>query len=252
VNPSGPQPGQPWSPQPGDASAQGGPRADPPPTVSLAFVLLTTAAVLGLLPLVPLVYELTHFEGVLRRAAERTMASPHEVSQERIANRIVTGVGIVTVLLTSAALFVPALWLRRGSPVARVLSCISGVGAAFCCCGGYGLSLAGQSPPTGTDLQQEVSRLSAQETPAWVGLSGLPAVLIAPFAITAVVLLLLPPSNRYFYRRPAPEAGQPYGEYYGYPGPWWGGQPTGQPDKPDQRDSPPDKPDEPPDSPPRD
>jgi hypothetical protein len=237
--------------------------------VSLASALLLAAAVLALLPLVSLVYDLVHFGDVLRRAAERTAASPREVSQERGANRIVNGVAIGVVLLTAAALFVPALWLRRGNPVARVLSCVAGVGAALCCCTGYGLGMAGQSSQTSSELQSEVSRLSVRETPAWVGLIGLPAVLVAPLAITAVVLLLLPPSNRFFRPPPAP-APQPYGGYYVYPAHWGAGQPGASPSgapsappelpaappelpaaPPESPANPPNRPDDPPDLPPR-
>jgi hypothetical protein len=188
------------------------------------------AAVLALLPLVSLVYDLAHFDDVLRRAAERTAASPQEVGQERNANRIVNGVAIAVVLLTAAALSVPALWLRRGNPVSRVLSCVAGVGAALCCCTGYGLGTAGQSSQSSSELQSEVSRLSVRETPVWVGLIALPAVLVAPLAITAVVLLLVPPSNRFFRPWPASVQDQdPSGGYYVYPAQWTGGQPGGSP-----------------------
>jgi hypothetical protein len=226
-------------------------------TVSLASALLIAAAVLALLPLVSLVYDLTHFDDVLRRAAERTVASPEEVSQERSANRIAGGVAIAVVLLTSTALFVPALWLRRGNPVARVLSCVAGVGAALCCCTGYGLSMAARSGSGASDLQSEVSRLSARETPVWVGLIALPAVLVAPLAITAAVLLFVPPSNRFFRPPPAPPAQQPYGGYYVYPEQGWGGGPSRAPGgpppapPPERPPHPPDRPEPPPDSAPR-
>ncbi|GIG71991.1 hypothetical protein Pfl04_03950 [Planosporangium flavigriseum] len=208
--------------------------------MSVASALLVAAAVVALLPLVSLVYDLVHFDDVLRRAAERTAASPQEISQERSANRIVSAVAIAVVLLTSAALFIPALWLRRGSPVARAFSCVAGSGAALCCCGGYGLSLAAQSSPSTSELQAEVTRLSARETPAWVPLMSLPAVLVVPLAITAVVLLLLPPSNRFFRQPPPAPPPQPYGGYYAYPA-----------NHPEEPTNPPDSPDHPPGNPPR-
>jgi hypothetical protein len=222
----------PWPPYPVGAPEPG--RPSRPWSVSAASVLLVVAAVLAALPLVSLVYDLTHFDDVLRRAAERTGASPLEVSQQRTANRIVNSVAIAAVLLTSAALLVPAPWLRRGSPVARVLACVAGVGAALCCCTGYGLGVTAQNSRSGSELQSEVSRLSVQETPAWVGLVALPSVLVVPLAITAVVLLLVPPSNRFFRPAPAPP---PYGGYYVYPEP-----PTEPPTEP------PDRPEHPPGS----
>ncbi|NJC68889.1 hypothetical protein HC031_03985 [Planosporangium thailandense] len=223
MNPAtGPPAGQPWPAYPAPTG-----RGRPPLPVSAATVLLMTAAVLALLPLVSLGYDFTHFDDVLRRAAERTAASAQEVSQEQTAHRIVAGATTAFVLLTSGALFVPALWLRRGNPVARVLSCIGGVGASVCCCGGYGLALAGAGMSSGTALQVEMAQLSARETPAWVGLVALPALLLAPLAITAVVLLLVPPSNRFFRPPPVPPPQQSNAGYYVYPAQWWGGPAEG-------------------------
>jgi hypothetical protein len=163
-------------------------------------------------------------------------ASPQEATQERRADRVTDGVAIAVLLLTSAVLLVPALRLRRGRPVARVLSCVAGVGATLCCCGGYGLGVAARSAPDASELQAEVSRLSARETPVWVGLIALPSVLVAPLAIAAVVLLLVPPSNRFFRPRPTQ---QPYGGYYVYPAQWWGGPPETPANPPDRPDHPP-------------
>jgi hypothetical protein len=241
-----------WQPWPPDPTAGPG-RPDRPATVTLAVILMLSAAVLVLFPIVSLVYELTHFDDVLRRAAQRTAAAAQEVDQQRVANRVVTGVGIVVAALTSAALAVPALWLRRGSAVARVLSCISAGAAAVCCCSGIGLGIAGQGSTGGSELQSEVSRLSAQETPVWVGLTALPAALVPLLAIAALVLLVVPPSNR-FFRPPAafPPGARPYAGYYAYPAQLWGGQPpsppAGRPGTPPGGSSPGSPPDTPPDN----
>jgi hypothetical protein len=109
-----------------------------------------------------------------------------------------------------------------------VLSCVAGVGAALCCCTGYGMGMAGRSSQSSSELQSEVSRLSVRETPVWVGLITLPAILVAPLAITAVVLLLVPPSNR-FFRPGAVPVQDPSGGYYVYPAQWAGGQLGGPP-----------------------
>jgi hypothetical protein len=230
VNPVNPSTGpEPWPPYPAGWPAYGPARA--PLTVSVASVLLVVAAAVALLPLVSVAYDLTHVEDLLRRAAERTGAGPAEVDRQRTAHRIVSGVAVAVVLLTSAALLVPALSLRRGSPVARVLSCVTGVSAALCCCTGYGVSALGQGSSGGTELASEVSRLSVRETPLWVALLSMSAALLVPLAMTAVVLLLVPPSNRFFRPSPSPPPQDPGGGYYVYPAQWWSDRPGG-PDRP--------------------
>jgi hypothetical protein len=205
-----------------------GPRARPA-TVTAAFALLVISSALLLLPLVAMFYELTHFDAVLRRAADRTAASPREVGQEHAANQLTGWTAASALVLMSIAMFVPALWLGRGSPVGRLLSSAASGVATLCCCTGIGLAtVTGQGSSTRSPLQSEATRLSRQETPGWVSLTVLPVLLVPLLAITVLVLLLLPSSNRFFRPPPVPQSPPyAYGGYYAYPAPPWEGPPPG-------------------------
>jgi hypothetical protein len=119
------------------------------------------------------------------------------------------------------------------------------------------VSALGQGSSGGSDLASEVARLSVRETPLWVALLSLPAVLLVPLAMTAVVLLLVPPSNRFFRPQPAQPWHDPGGGYYVYPAQWSGDRPGGSlADRPPAHPphtptEPPDTPDRPPDGPER-
>ncbi len=224
-----------WQPWPPGAPPTG--RPTPPLTVKLSVSLLRLAAVDVLLRVISLGYDLGHFDDILHRAAERTGASPQDISNQRTGNLVADGVMIGVVLLTAAALLVPSFWLSRGSPVARVLSCVAAGLVALLCCGGLALAIASQSASRGSDLQSEVVRLTVDETPAWVALSSLLSVLAPPLALAALVLLLVPPSNR-FFRPPVAPGAYPYGGYYAYPA-QWGSQQAPEPPPGDEPPGPP-------------
>lgn len=212
-----------WQPWPSGAAASGRPAR--PATVTIAFILLVLAAVLILLPLISLIYELTHFEALLRRAAESTGGDAAAQSEARTTEQVGGAISIGLLVLTSIGLLVPSMFLLRGSNAGRVLSCIAAGLAALCCFAGGALALAGQSAPDTSEMQRELTRLQTEETPTWVGLSVLPAVLAPLLAIAALIMLLLPPSNRFFRPPPpaAPTAYQ-YGGYYAYPAHWYAQQ----------------------------
>jgi hypothetical protein len=216
---SGPPAWQPWPP--GTTTSGRPPR---PATVTIAFVLLVLAAVLILLPLISLIYELSHFESLLRRAAERTGTDPAAQSDTRTTEQIGGAITIGLLVLASIGLLVPSMFLLRGSNAGRVLSCVAAALATLCCFAGGAFAIAGQSAPDTSELQRELTRLQTEETPTWVGLSALPAALVPLLAIAALVMLVLPPSNRFFRPPAAPEAYQ-YGNYYAYPAHWYTQQP---------------------------
>lgn len=225
---SGPPAWQPWPP--GTTTTSG--RPPRPATVTIAFVLLVLAAVLILLPLISLIYELSHFESLLRRAAESSGSDPAARSDARTTEQVGGAIGIGLLILASISLLVPSMFLLRGSNVGRVLSCIAAALATLCCFAGGAFAIAGQRTPDTSELERELTRLQTEETPTWVGLSGLPAALVPLLAIAALVMLLLPPSNRFFRPPAAPQAYQ-YGNYYAYPAHWYMQQPQ-------QTQSPPD------------
>jgi hypothetical protein len=197
--------------------------------VTIAFVLLVLAAVLILLPLISLIYELTHFEDLLRRAVERTGNDPIARAEAHTSELVSGAIAIALLVLTSIGLLVPSVFLLRGSNVGRVLSCVAAALAALCCVAGGAFAIAGQSAPDTSELQRELTRLQTEETPTWVGLSALPAALVPLLAISALVMLVLPPSNRFFRPPVAPEVYQ-YGNYYAYPAHWYTQQPQSPPD----------------------
>lgn len=197
--------------------------------MTIAFVLLVLAAVLILLPLISLIYELSHFESLLRRAAESSGSDPAARSDARTTEQIGGAITIGLLVLASIILLVPAMFLLRGSNVGRVLSCIAAALATLCCFAGGAFAIAGQRTPDTSELERELTRLQTEETPTWVGLSGLPAALVPLLAIAALVMLLLPPSNRFFRPPAAPQAYQ-YGNYYAYPAHWYTQQPQSPPD----------------------
>jgi hypothetical protein len=219
VTTSGPPAWQPWPP---GVPVSG--RPGRPATVTVAFILLVAAAVLVLLPIVSLIYELTHFEELLRRAAERTGSDPAAQADARSTEQIGGALTIGVLVLASAGLLVPSVFLLRGSNVGRVLSCIAAGLAALCCVAGGVLAVASQSAPDTSELQRELTRLQTDETPTWVGLSVLPTALVPLFAIAALVMLVLPASNR-FFRPPAMPSAYQYGGYYAYPAHWYTPQP---------------------------
>jgi hypothetical protein len=223
VTTSGPPAWQPWLP---GVPASG--RPGRPATVTVAFILLVAAAVLVLLPIISLVYELTHFEELLRRAAERTGSDAAAQADARDTEQIGGALTIGVLVLASAGLLVPSVFLLRGSNVSRVLSCIAAGLAAVCCVGGGVLAIASQSAPDTSELQRELTRLQTDETPTWVGLSVLPTALVPLLAIAALVMLVLPASNR-FFRPPAVPSTYQYGGYYAYPAHWYTQQPQQSP-----------------------
>jgi len=191
--------------------------------VSAATFLLLFSAVLVLLPIISLVYELTHVDEWLRRAAANTPASADDVNTQRTAVRIASGIAIGLLVLAAVALFIPALFLRRGSRAARVLACIAALGAAVCSCGVGGLAIVGsQIDNQGSRFEQEFTRISADNTPTAVAASSLPALAVPVLALLAFILLLVPPSNRFFRGPEESTAGYPAGGegYYAYPATW--------------------------------
>ncbi len=212
-----------WQPWPSGVPVSG--RPGRPATVTVAFILLLAAAVLVLLPIVSVIYELTHFEELLRRAAESTGSDAAAQADARNTEQVGGALTIGMLVLASAGLLVPSVFMLRGSNVARVVSCVAAGLAAVCCVVGGVLAIASQSAPDTSELQRELTRLQTDETPTWVGLSALPTALVPLLAIGALIMLVLPASNR-FFRPPAVPSTYQYGGYYAYPAHWYTAQPS--------------------------
>ena len=182
-------------------------------------MLLILSAWLILLPLVALVYQIVTLDDLIQRAAQRTAASADQINTQRVATQAITGVGIGLLVVMAAALFFPALALRRGSRGARAMSIFSSVGALLCCGGGVGFSLLGsQSSSQTSSFENELTRLSTEETPQWVEYATIAGALVPLLAIAAMIALLTSSAREFFRAPEATESGY-YGGYFSYPAP---------------------------------
>jgi hypothetical protein len=173
-----------------------------PWSVTSACVLLFLAALALLLVVPALGWDLAHFDRALTEAARRTEADGAEVASARSANTS-TDLGFIVVAVLGAAVLVACgWWTRGGRTAARVAACVAAGFTALCCSGVIGLgALLGAGPDTSL-LLTEAQRVQARATPGWVDVCENAALVTPVLCLAAVVLLLLPASNRYF--RPAP------------------------------------------------
>ncbi|WP_405114886.1 hypothetical protein OG559_11060 [Micromonospora sp. NBC_01405] len=211
----------------------------PRPTSVVVACWLQIATVLILLGLVALmVYEAVRFDGEISRVARLVPdADPAEVRDERDTNVFGTLFMGIPVLLLAGWLAGTALPLLRGRNVARILVFVSAGGQLLLClgpaCSGtllFPLILAfGFSEgmgPEGEPLPEEdfwqesrfletlYGRQESHDDVIFpiIGISVLTALLLTA---TVVLLLSLPPANRYFRPRAQPPAGPV--PYVGWP-----------------------------------
>ncbi|MFD0747348.1 hypothetical protein ACFQ1L_40235 [Phytohabitans flavus] len=205
-----------------------------PATVTVAFGLqLGVVAILLALAALTVV-EAVVYDGLIDRAAELTNADPEEVSMERASNVQITAFTTLAAVVLLALFAATAFPVRSGSNVARILTCVGAGIPALCCvaCGGFGtlaaVLLIGFAPPEDLDEEgpwleetpfyDKLFELESTGSAAWLG--GLvPALIVlgCVLAIVVAILLLVPPSNRY-YRPPLPPLTTP-GYPFAYPVP---------------------------------
>lgn len=190
-----------------------------PSTVTTAFGLQLGVVAVLLVLAVGMAVEAVVYDGLIDEAARLTDADPDEVAMERAFNVewvVITGLPVLALLGLYAGTAFP---VRSGSNVARILTCVAtGLPAVFCvACGGLGalvaIPLLAWDDPGATEED-----FWSEESPFYEKLyelqaTGLSSVLtdvgmlliMTAFAasIAVAVLLLVPPSNRY-YRPPAP------------------------------------------------
>ncbi|MCG5450846.1 hypothetical protein [Micromonospora hortensis] len=206
------------------------PRPPRPVTVTIAF-WLQLASVLVLLGLAALtVAEAVHFDGQIDRAARLVPdADPDEVAGERQGNVAMTLILGVPAVLLAVWLAATAGRVRRGANVARILVFVASgaqllVCFAQCCSGGFLVPLLtmpemGDEPPPDWDEEWETSTFYDtlySGTDPWDDLffpaAGLGVLTVLALSAAVVLLLALPPANRWFVPRTANEA---------LPGPAW-------------------------------
>ncbi|MET8229376.1 hypothetical protein ABZS77_01680 [Micromonospora sp. NPDC005298] len=215
-----------------------------PATVTIAF-WLQLAVVLTLLGLAALTaVEAVHFDGQIDRAVRLVPdADPAEVAGERQGNVAMALIFGVPAVLLAVWLAVTAAPVRRGGNVARILVFVAGgtqllVCFAQCCSGGFLVPLLTTAetqgePPAEWDGEWETSTfydtLYAGTDP-WDDLffpaAGLGVLTVLTLTAAVVLLLALPPANRWFVPATAPPDGPsaktawpvPVPSYaYGYP-----------------------------------
>lgn len=208
-----------------------------PTPVTVAFWLQLTAAFLLLALVGAAVAYAVYFDGEISRAAELVPdADPVEVEDERAANVIATLVVAVPMLVLGIWLAVTAVPVRRGSKAGRILVFVAAGGALLLCalqtCGvllfaPVAFLADGEDPSSADDdwLGEDSEFLKAlyrgsdslfDLLPLGVGLGVFLAVVLVG---TVVLLLALPPANRYFVPGsvpPSPEQRWP-GTNAGYP-----------------------------------
>ncbi|MDG4761009.1 hypothetical protein [Micromonospora sp. WMMD710] len=224
------------------------PRLPRPATVTIAF-WLQLAVVLVLLGLAALtVVETVHFDNQIDRAVRLVPdADPAEVAGERQGNVAMGFILGVPALLLAVWLAVTALPVWRGGNLARILVFVASgaqllVCVAQCCSGGFIVPLL-----TTREIDAESVPESADEwdtstffdtlysgTDPWDDLffpaAGLGVLTVLTLSTAVVLLLALPPANRWFVpgtALPTPAWASPVPGYaptaylptgYGYPG----------------------------------
>ncbi|MEU1590265.1 hypothetical protein [Micromonospora sp. NPDC005710] len=206
------------------------PRPPRPVTVTSAF-WLQLAVVLVLVGLAALaVAEAVHFDGRIDTAVRLVPdADPDEVAGERQGNVAMALILGVPAVLLAIWLAVTAVLTRQGGNVARILVFVASgaqllVCVAQCCSGGFIVPLltmpeVSAEPPTEWDEEWETSTFFDtlySGTDPWDDLSfpaaGLGVLTVLTLSVAVVLLLALPPANRWFVPRTANEA---------LPGPAW-------------------------------
>lgn len=185
----------------------------------MAFWMLLAGAAL-LLGFVGLaVAHAVHYDAaVLRVAASMPGTNPDEVSSERTGNLLATLFVGVPALLVAVWLAVVARPVLRGSNVARIFAFVAGGGllAVFMTqvCGGgsdaasLAFAISGDGSYDGSSEDSGFYTALYDETETFDDLfflgSGFIVLMVLAVSAAAVLLLAVPPANRYFVPRPAP------------------------------------------------
>lgn len=144
----------------------------------------------------------------LDRAIEQFNADHPDFQDESQAILVIGGiVGIALTAVIGIGLGVLALFVRRGSQPARIVTWVLGGIFALCqVCGLAGTALpmqgGGQTDGPGSELE-EFGRLVEEHTPAWMSAASTLLTIVGLVGLLgAIILLALPAANDYF-RKPA-------------------------------------------------
>ncbi|MEU4221712.1 hypothetical protein [Actinoplanes sp. NPDC026623] len=228
-----------------------------PAAVTVAFALQVALAGTLLLMVGVAIADAVHYDALIDQAARAATSGGDDAGSERAANLSSALLTAVPALLLAAWLGITAIWVRRGSNVARILTLV-GIGApvllgALACVFGslFGLLLVGLITAApgdgftdgeeltddesftaweGSDFYARLDRLDGKGWSVAFDVLGMVTVIVALLlAVATVVLLLTSTSHRFFrpwrpaplYRHPAPFHGYP-APFHGYPAPFHG------------------------------
>jgi len=184
------------------------PRPAAPGTVRWAAFGLALAAVGYLMLTMFAIDDMLSYEGIVRDAAERAGATEQEVQDELAANDTFGIVGAVFGGVLAGVFTVLAFGVLGGRNLVRVAA-VAVSGAALLCCGGFiGIGIFADATPE-TGFSAQVSEQSTDAITAMQGFALVSGTLLSPLgAALALLLLVLPPSNRFYKGVPdAPPAG---------------------------------------------
>jgi hypothetical protein len=219
-----PYPGQPAFGQPQFQA----PKPTRPASVTVAFYLVVGAAIgWGMFGATAL-WQLSVAADIMEDAANKVGASQSQLDAAYATINAVNIVESVVAGLMLVGLVLLGLFAYRGGNAVRwVLVSLLGL-SSVCCCGGVLISLAQgtntNSTDTATQMLDEYSKMLADREPVVMqALALVGPLMLVLFGLTALVLLVVPVSNRYFRKvvdphLPVMMGPDGYPVYYGGPG----------------------------------
>jgi hypothetical protein len=181
-------------------------------TVRLALVLMVLSTLIAVALVVMFVLDYVNYAESAVRAGHNVGASQTRIQDDIRDQHIIDGVSAGSFGLLALALAGTALWARRAN-TGRVLACVTGLAQLLCCSGIMAwLSLNISMLDVEYDpYYDEAFKVQYAAQPAWVKALIPTATAALPLlGIAIVVLLLLPSSNRFYRKAPAPVPLAPY------------------------------------------
>lgn len=202
------------------------------PGVVTAGIILVLVGVLGWLSqLITQLYTVATASELVNQAGQDAGATQAEI--DTVLSTTQTVAIVLAVITAVVVIAVPALSVKawRGSNTVRwILISVVGL-STVCCCGGLAVAIATYNSSNGTDttagaIDDKYGELLADRMPLVIQvLGGVGPFLIILPSIVGLILLLVPPANRFYRNVPDPTAlaGITYGPdgipmYHGVPG----------------------------------
>jgi hypothetical protein len=184
-----------------------------PAVVTAASAILFVLGVLGLISAILSLAGLGTTTDRFRLLAVRvTNATPGDINNQVNQLRVQTIIGAVIGGLIAILLIFLAIWLVKGSNMARIVTwVVCCIGALCACCSGTslfalsGLSRIEVSGDQQAEKQVDLAKALADSVPGWQkGVVGTVAVLQLLGYLAVAILLALPAANAFFRKVTAP------------------------------------------------